>query len=223
MDYVNTYPNAYIRYYASDMVLHIDSDAAYLVAPKARSRVAGYFHLSDNPRNFMSETRISDISKTRKPTLNGAIHVECKTLRHVVSSAAEAETAGVYHNAQVAIPIRIVLQALDHTQPPTPIKTDNSTANGFIHDNIHQRRSKSWDMRYYWLRDRQTQQHFLFFWDKGSNNDADYFTKHFPAKYHRVKRPRYVQDKLNIIQQWQRNHPFPSQVYCEGVLLRSMT
>jgi len=193
------------------MVLHIDSDAAYLVAPKARSRVAGYFYLSDNP------------SKTSKPIFNGAIHVECKTLRHVVSSAAEAETAGVYHNAQVAIPIRIVLQALDHAQPPTPIKTDNSTANGFIHDNIHQRRSKSWDMRYYWLRDRQTQQQFLFFWDKGSNNDADYFTKHFAAKYHRVKRPRYVQDKLNIIQQWQRYHPFPSQVYCEGVLLRSMT
>ena len=179
MDYVNTYPDAYIRYYASDMVLHIDSDIAYLVAPKARSRVAGYFHLSDHP------------SKTKKPTLNGAIHVECKTLRYVVSSVAEVETAGVYQNAQVAIPIRIVLHTLEHAQPPTPIKTDNYTANGFIHDSIHQRRSKSWDMRYYWLRDRQTQQKFLFFWDKGSNNDADYFTKHFPAKYHRVKSAMY--------------------------------
>ena len=183
MDYVNTYKEAYIRYKASDMVLHIDSDAAYLVAPKARSRVAGYFHLSDHP------------SKTQHPTLNGAIHVECKTLRHVVSSAAEAETGGVYHNAQTAIPIRIILQALNHPQPPTPIKTDNSTAHGFIHDNIHQKRSKSWDMRYYWLRDRKTQQQFLFFWDKGVNNEADYFTKHHPTKYHRHKRNRYVQDK----------------------------
>ena len=175
MDYVHTHPNSYIRYKASDMILHIDSDAAYLVAPKARSRVAGYFHLSDNP------------SQGSTPMLNGAIHVECKTLRHVVSSAAEAETAGVYHNATVALPIRVVLQALNHPQPPTPIKTDNSTANGFIHDNIHQKRSKSWDMRYYWLRDRQTQKQFLFFWDKGANNEADYFTKHFPASYHRVK------------------------------------
>ena len=33
MDYLATYPNAYIRYYASDMILNIDSDAAYLVAP----------------------------------------------------------------------------------------------------------------------------------------------------------------------------------------------
>ena len=132
-------------------------------------------------------------------TLNGAVQVECKTLRHVVSSAAEAETAGVFHNSQMALPIRVALQALNHPQPPTPIKTDNSTANGFIHDNIHQKRSKSWDMRYYWLRDRQTQQQFRFFLDKGSNNDTEYFTKHFPASYHRVKRSRYVQDKLHII------------------------
>ena len=184
MDYVNTYPDSFLRYKASDMVLHIDSDAAYLVAPKARSRVAGYFHFAEHP------------SKTKLPSLNAAIHVECKTLRHVVSSAAEAEVAGVYHNAQTAIPIRTILQALGHVQPATPIKTDNSTANGFIHDNIHQKRSKSWDMRYYWLRDRQTKQQFLFFWDKGSNNDADYFTKHHPTKYHRHKRSRYVQDKI---------------------------
>ena len=52
MDYVATYPNTYVRYRASDMILTIDSDAAYLVAPKARSRIAGYFqtilHLNTN-------------------------------------------------------------------------------------------------------------------------------------------------------------------------------
>ena len=84
MDYVNTYEHAHIRYHASDMVLHIDSDAAYLVAPKARSRVAGYFHLSDHPK------------VTKHPKLNGAILVECKTLRHVVSSATEAEVAEIF-------------------------------------------------------------------------------------------------------------------------------
>ena len=211
MDYVNTYPNTYIRYYASNMILHIDSDAAYLVAPKARSRIAGYYYFSNHP------------SKNTTTRLNGAIHVECKTLRHVVSSAAEAEIAGVYHNAQTAIPMRTILEALGHSQPPTPIKTDNSTANGFIHDNIHQKRSKSWDMRYYWLRDRHTQKQFLFFWDKGSNNEADYFTKHFPAVYHRHKRSRYVQDKLHLLQDFLTHHPFPCPMYCEGVLLRSMT
>ena len=132
-----TYPNSYLWYHTSNMILNIDSDAAYLVAPKARSRVAGYFQLNRKPKLEYSEE------------INGAIVVNCTTLRHVVSSAAEAETAGVYHNAKLAIPIKTILNALDHPQPPTPIKTDNSTALGFIKDNINQIRSKSWNMRYY--------------------------------------------------------------------------
>ena len=185
MDYFATYPKAYIRYYASQMILNIDCDAAYLIAPKARSRVARYYHLTGD--------------HTQNPKLNGAIHVECKTLRHVVSSVAESEVSGVFHNAQISIPIRTLLHALGHPQPPTSIKADNSTSFGFIYNNIHQRCSKFWDMRYYCLRDRLTQLQFIFFWDKGSNNHADYPTKHHATKHHRVMRPRYVQDKLNMI------------------------
>ena len=207
LDYANTFPNAYIRYYASDMVLHVDSDAAYLVAPKSKSRVAGYYYLSDNPEI------------KNNPTLNGAIQVECKTLRHVVSSAAEAEVAGIFHNATTAVPIRILLQALQHPQPPTPLKTDNSTATGFVHDNIHQKRSKSWDMRYYWLRDRQAQNQFKIFWDKGINNEADYFTKHWATLVHRAKRGRYIKDKLHIIKQ-SLNSILNMYMNCEGVLFR---
>ena len=64
MDYVYTYQHSYIRFHASDMILNIDSDAAYLVAPKAKSRVAGYYYLSFLPHI------------TKKPRLNGAILVE---------------------------------------------------------------------------------------------------------------------------------------------------
>ena len=84
--------------------------------------------------------------------------VEYKTLRRVVSSAAESETGGIFHDAQVEIPIRTLLHKLNHPQPPTPIKTDNSTACRFIHNNIYQKSSECWDMRYYWLRDRMTKQ-----------------------------------------------------------------
>ena len=41
MEYVHTYPNTYIRFYASDMILNIDSDVAYLVATKARDEWQG--------------------------------------------------------------------------------------------------------------------------------------------------------------------------------------
>ena len=47
MDYLFTHPNAKLRYHRSDMQLHVDTDAAYLVAPNSRTRVAGYFHLSN--------------------------------------------------------------------------------------------------------------------------------------------------------------------------------
>ena len=122
------------------MILHVDSDAAYLVAPKVRSRSGGYYYFS---------------SLRKPPPLNGVIHVECKIFRHVVASAAEDETAGVFHNAQTVIPIRRILEALNHPHPPTRIKTDNSTTNSFIHNDIQQQQSKSWNMRYFWLRDKK--------------------------------------------------------------------
>ena len=53
-----------------------------------------------------------------------------------MGSVAEAETGGVYFNAQRAIPIRIALEEMGHPQPPTPIKTDNASALGYIYDNI---------------------------------------------------------------------------------------
>jgi hypothetical protein len=87
MDYAATYPNVYVRYYASDMVLSIDSNVAYLVLPNTRSRIAGYFQLNDHPQ------------WVEHPDVNRVILIECKTIRHVVLSAAEAETAGIFHNA----------------------------------------------------------------------------------------------------------------------------
>ena len=50
LTYVKTYPDAKVRYHASDMILHIDSDAAYLVMPGAKSRVAGYPQEEPTPR-----------------------------------------------------------------------------------------------------------------------------------------------------------------------------
>ena len=107
----------------------------------------------------------------------------------------------------MAIPIRRILEFLGRPQPATPVKTDNTTATGFIHNNIHQKRSKSWDMRYYWLREKQTKDQLKFFWASGKENHADYTTKHHLTKHHlEVRRKRqYVRDKLPI-------YPcFPSQ------------
>ena len=190
LDFAATHPDGKIRFYASDMILHIDTDAAYLVLPNAKSRVAGYFYLSSNPTT----------APTPAPPLNGAILVECSTIKHVVGSAAEAECGGCYSNAQTAIPIRIALEELGHPQPRTPLKTDNSTAAGFANKSMRQKRSKAWDMRYHWLRDHEAQEQFKIFWDKGINNYADYFTKHYPPSYHIATRPTYILKNHLVIQ-----------------------
>ena len=187
LDYAATYPYGSLRYYASDMVLHVDSDAAYLVMQEALSRIAGYYHLSDKPPTV------------GKIPLNGPVLIECKTLRNVVASAAEAEIGGLFHNAQISIPLRVIIEALGHPQPSTLIKTDNATAHGFIYDNINLKKSKSWEMRYYWLRDRKEQGQFNFIWDYGDQNDGDYFTKHHATIYHWEMRPHYIKDIVNKV------------------------
>ena len=183
LDYAHTYPNPKIRYHASDMCLHLDSDAAYLVQPKARSRVGGHFYLSD---------KLPSNTTTPNPPQNGPIHTECKTIRNVMSSAAEAETIGIFHNAKTAVPIRNTLEELEHIQPPTTIRTDNSTSFGILTSTIRQKRSKAFDMNIYWIKDRIKRKQFYLFWDKGTNNRADYFTKHFPPKHHKQIRYTYL-------------------------------
>ena len=110
--------------------------------PKARSRIAGHYYLSNTP------------STQTPPKPNAPILTEFRTLWHVVTSAAEAETGALFYNARTSLPLRQFLAALDHPQHPTPIKTDNSTAKDFVNKNLNQKRSKSWDMCYHWLRDR---------------------------------------------------------------------
>ena len=85
-----------------------------------------------------------------------------------------------------------MLEALGHQQQPIPIRTDNATAASFCNDTLKQKRSKTWNMRWYWLKDRVKQGHFIIYWDKGVNNLADYHTKHFPPYYHQKVRPTYI-------------------------------
>ena len=65
--------------------------------------------------------------------------------------------------------------------------------NAFVHQEMRHKKSKAWDMRLWWLKDKIAQQNFKVFWDKCINNWADYFTKHFSPKYHRILRQRYLQ------------------------------
>ena len=103
MYHTHTYPNAKTRYHTSEMCLHIESDAAYLVQPQARIRVAGHFYLSE---------KIPVDNTNPNTTHNGTILTEFRTVCNVMSSAAEAEKIGIFQNAKVAIPIITALTEL---------------------------------------------------------------------------------------------------------------
>ena len=164
LNYASTHPNSHVQFNASNMILHVHSDASYLTAPKARSRAGGFFYLSKNtPDNLQ---------------LNGPIHIESKIMKHVLASAAEAEIAALFFNTQNIIPLRTTLTEMNHPQPPTPIQTDNAMAHGFVHGQIKQKRSKAIDMGFYWLQDQQNNKIINIYWRPKHLNIADYYTKH---------------------------------------------
>ena len=100
--------------------------------------------------------------------------------------------AALYIVAKECAYIRLVLKEMGHPQPATPIQTDNLTAEGLVNNRIQPKRLKAMDMRFHWLRDRETRKQFRIYWRSGKTNLADYFTKHHPASHHRSMRGKYL-------------------------------
>jgi hypothetical protein len=98
--------------------------------------------------------------------------------------------------------MRHLLEEMGHKQPPTPIQTNNSTAHGVITNNIQPRRTKAMDMRFHWLCCRESQGRFRYYWQPGSNNQANYWTKHHSAAHPIKKHPSILTSKfiLNALQ-----------------------
>ena len=109
------------------------------------------------------------------PPNNGAILNITQIIKAVMSSAARAELGALFINAKEAVYIQQILTKMKHPQPPTPIQTDNSTAEGVINSKIQPKRTKAMDMRFHWLRCRSAQQQFHIYWKPGGQNLAEYY------------------------------------------------
>ena len=194
LDYIATQEEAFLTYHASDMKLAAHSDASNLSEPKARSRAGGHFFLS---------------SESTVPTNNGAVLNIAHIIKHVMSSATEAELAALYIVAREAVYIRIILEELGHKQPPTPLQTDNSMAEAVINGKVQPKRTKAMDMRFHWLRDRECQEQFRIYWRPGKLNYADYWTKHHAATHHQNVRKEFLTPHivLEMLQIEESNQP----------------
>ena len=68
---------------------------------------------------------------------------------------------------------------MGHPQPTIPFQTYNTTAHSFVTKSLNPKTTKSTDLNYWYMRDKQDQKKFNYYWRKGKrNNNADYHTKH---------------------------------------------
>ena len=81
LNYATSNSSTKIIYPKSDMLYQIDSDAAYLVCPEARSRAGGYHYLGNTDNNLF----------------NGPIYILATIIKNVMALAAEAEVAGMWN------------------------------------------------------------------------------------------------------------------------------
>jgi hypothetical protein len=169
LQYASRYKDAKLRIHASDMQLQVHSDASYLSETKSRSRAGAFMFLGKlkpNQRPNAPITYLSTIIST------------------VVDSATAAEYAALFIAAQVATSLRLTLADLGYPQKSTTIICDNECAVGIANDSFTQKRSKTIDMRYHWIRDQVKLKNFKVDWRPGNENLADFFTKAHPVNYH---------------------------------------
>jgi hypothetical protein len=124
LDYLVTRPDATIRYHKSDMILHIHSDASNLSIYHVRIKFGGLFDCGNKP--------------PQADKLNGSILNAASVIKNVVASSSESEVGACFQNAQSGELLRVTLTELDHQQPATLLRTDNSTAFGILNETIKQ-------------------------------------------------------------------------------------
>jgi hypothetical protein len=112
--------------------------------------------------------------------INGPFFCTSKTISCVVTSAAEAELGAAFQNAQKGAQFRNTLIELGYPQQPTTILVDNTVALGLANDTVNAKRSKSMDVRFFWLRDRIRKAQFHVKHLQGRWNISDFFTKPLP-------------------------------------------
>ena len=147
------------------MVLCAHSDEGFHNGSKGCSIAGAHILLSEN--NAM-------------PRWNGPVLKLAKIIKFVMSSASEAELGAMCIKAQEMVAMRQTVQEMKWPHLKSPIQTDNSVASGVVNNTIVPRKLKTMDRRLHWLRCRESQGQFRYYWASGNLNWGDYRTKHHP-------------------------------------------
>ena len=163
--YLKRWGKQTLRYYASDMILTVMSDAS-LGTEKTkngnhRSRGAYYMYLG-----------------TKDPHIvNGPISIHTGILPGLPTSAAEAEIVNHFESGKATIYARKVLDDMGYAQPTTVIFTDNICSKEYTNDAIKGTKLRHIDRRNEWLKHMVNTNEFVLEYIPSSDNLADLFTK----------------------------------------------
>ena len=97
-----------------------------------------------------------------------------------MSSASEAELGAMFITAQEMVATRQKLQEMKWPQPKYPLQTDNYAAAGVVNNTIVPKKLKTMERRLHWLRCREAQGQFRYYWASGNLKWGDYSTTHPP-------------------------------------------
>jgi hypothetical protein len=117
------------------------------------------------------------------PINNGVVLNISQIIRAVMSLAAEAKLGSLFINATIMFLMQHKLKEMGHPQNCTRIQTDNLTAHALLTNKILPKALKTMDMQFHWLRCCDAQDQYQFYWRPGTQNLADYWTKHHPASH----------------------------------------
>ena len=170
LDFAAMHLDAKLRYKRSTMILNGHSDASYLNYPHAWSRSAAHV--------FMSGDSTYDICMH-----TGRVITVSGMLKHVVSSAAEAQTGSLFITYKEGTICRNKLHDMGHPQPPTLITTDNTISSGILNRTVKQKRTRSMNVRFCWVADRFGQWQFDIQWEPCKGNQSEYFNKSHSPKH----------------------------------------
>ena len=158
LDYCALQDDEITTFQKRDTKLAGHSDAGYTNKPEKHSRAGGHFY---TPNSYLF------------PPNNGVVLTISQIIKAFMSSAVEAELGALLINTREALNTRKILKEMVHKQDLTPIQIENSIADGVIKKKIQPKFTKSMDMKFHWLRDRESQEQFRFFWRPGTLNRGD--------------------------------------------------
>ena len=108
------------------------------------------------------------------PRWNVPVLTLAQIIKFVVSSTLEAELGALFITAQEMVAMRNTLEEIKWPHTKSPIQTDNSAAAGVVNKTIVTRKLKTMYRRVQWIRCREAQCQFRYYWAGGSLNWGDY-------------------------------------------------